>query len=62
MSIEKAREQCFFWDTQGLLTSEREYIAHHKQRFARKLPPMKQALASQQLKSRYLATLLAKAG
>jgi len=44
MSIEKARKQCFFWDTKGLLTSEREHIQHHKQRFARKLPAMENFL------------------
>lgn len=36
--VEKARKQCWFVDTQGLLTSERDYIADHKQRFARKQP------------------------
>lgn len=40
ISEEKARKQCFFYDTQGLLTSDRDYIADHKQRFARKLPPV----------------------
>jgi len=38
--IEKAREQCLFVDTQGLLTSNRANIAHHKQRYARDLPPV----------------------
>jgi len=42
--VETARKQCFFYDTQGLLTSDREYIAHHKQRFARKLPPVENFL------------------
>ena len=34
--IDKAREKCWFVDTEGLLTSDREFIADHKQRFARK--------------------------
>jgi malate dehydrogenase (oxaloacetate-decarboxylating)(NADP+) len=38
--VEKAREQCLFVDTQGLLTSNRANIAHHKQRYARDLPPV----------------------
>jgi malate dehydrogenase (oxaloacetate-decarboxylating)(NADP+) len=38
--VEKAREQCLFVDTQGLLTSNRTNIAHHKQRYARDLPPV----------------------
>jgi malate dehydrogenase (oxaloacetate-decarboxylating)(NADP+) len=42
--VEKARKQCFFYDTQGLLTSDREYIADHKKRFARKLPPVENFL------------------
>lgn len=40
MPIEKARERCCFVDTQGLLTSNRESIAHHKQRYARDMPPI----------------------
>ena len=40
MSLEKARQQCYFFDTKGLLSSDREYIQHHKQRYARKLPPV----------------------
>ena len=36
--VEKARKQCWFVDTQGLLTSDRDHIADHKQRFARKQP------------------------
>ncbi len=36
--VEAARKNCCFFDTQGLLTSKREHIAHHKQRFARDLP------------------------
>ncbi len=38
MSVEEARKRCCFVDTQGLLTSKRENIAQHKQRFARDLP------------------------
>jgi len=38
--LEKARERCSFFDTQGLLTSRRDNIAHHKQRFARDLEPV----------------------
>jgi len=38
--LEKARERCCFFDTQGLLTSRRDNIAHHKQRFARDLEPV----------------------
>ena len=41
---EQARKQCFFYDTQGLLTSDREYIADHKLRFARKMPPVENFL------------------
>ena len=44
MSLEKARQQCYFFDTQGLLNSDREYIADHKQRYARKLPPVENFL------------------
>jgi malate dehydrogenase (oxaloacetate-decarboxylating)(NADP+) len=40
MKVEEARKQCCFFDTQGLLTSKREKIADHKQRFARNLPQM----------------------
>ena len=40
MPIEKARKRCCFVDTQGLLTSNRESIAHHKQRYARDMPPI----------------------
>jgi malate dehydrogenase (oxaloacetate-decarboxylating)(NADP+) len=40
MKVEEARKQCCFFDTQGLLTSKREKIADHKQRFARDLPQM----------------------
>ena len=42
--VEKAREQCCFFDTQGLLTSRRANIAHHKQRFARDLEPVESFL------------------
>ena len=42
--VEEARKKCFFYDTQGLLTSDRDYIANHKQRFARKLPPVENFL------------------
>ena len=38
MSVEEARERCHFVDTQGLLTSNREKIANHKQRYARDMP------------------------
>ena len=38
MSVEEARKRCCFVDTQGLLTSKRENIAQHKQRYARDLP------------------------
>jgi malate dehydrogenase (oxaloacetate-decarboxylating)(NADP+) len=38
--VEEARKQCWFVDTQGLLTSDRENIAHHKQRYAREQPPI----------------------
>jgi len=38
MPIEEARKQCCFVDTQGLLTSNREKIAHHKRRYARDMP------------------------
>jgi malate dehydrogenase (oxaloacetate-decarboxylating)(NADP+) len=38
MSQEDARAQCWFVDTQGLLTSNRDRIADHKQRYARDLP------------------------
>ncbi len=38
--IDEARKQCWFVDTQGLLNSNRENIAPHKQRFARDLPPI----------------------
>jgi malate dehydrogenase (oxaloacetate-decarboxylating)(NADP+) len=44
MSVDKARQQCYFFDTQGLLNSDREYIAHHKQRYARKLPAVESFL------------------
>ena len=40
MPVEEARGKCWFVDTQGLLTSNRDYIAHHKQRFAREHPPI----------------------
>jgi len=40
MPQEEARKQCWFVDTQGMLTSNREYIAPHKKRFARDLPPI----------------------
>ena len=40
MSVEEARGKCWFVDTQGLLTSDRDHIAHHKQRFAREHPPI----------------------
>jgi len=38
IALEDARKRCCFVDTQGLLTSNRENIAHHKQRFARDMP------------------------
>jgi malate dehydrogenase (oxaloacetate-decarboxylating)(NADP+) len=40
MPLEEARAQCWFVDTQGLLTSNRDRIADHKQRYARDLPPI----------------------
>jgi malate dehydrogenase (oxaloacetate-decarboxylating)(NADP+) len=40
MSVEEARGKCWFVDTQGLLTSDRDHIADHKQRFARENPPI----------------------
>ena len=40
MSVEDARKRCCFFDTQGLLTSNRDKIAGHKQRFARDMPPI----------------------
>lgn len=40
MSVEDARQQCWFYDTQGLLTSKREKIADHKLRYARDLEPV----------------------
>ena len=40
MPIEEARKRCCFVDTQGLLTSNRDSIAHHKQRYARDMPPI----------------------
>jgi len=40
MPQDEARKQCWFVDTQGLLTSNRDNIAPHKQRFARDLPPI----------------------
>ncbi len=40
MPQDEARKQCWFVDTQGMLTSNREYIAPHKKRFARDLPPI----------------------
>lgn len=38
--IEEARKHCCFVDTQGLLTSNRDSIADHKQRYARDMPPV----------------------
>jgi len=38
--VEDARKRCCFFDTQGLLTSNRDKIADHKQRFARDIPPI----------------------
>ena len=38
MPVEEARKRCCFVDTQGLLTSNRDKIAHHKQRYARDMP------------------------
>ena len=38
MPVEDARKRCCFVDTQGLLTSNRDKIADHKQRFARDIP------------------------
>ncbi|MDX2417827.1 MAG: NAD-dependent malic enzyme [Xanthomonadales bacterium] len=40
MPVEEARKHCCFVDTQGLLTSNRDSIAHHKQRYARDMPPI----------------------
>jgi len=40
MSVDEARKCCCFVDTQGLLTSNREKIAHHKQRYARDIEPI----------------------
>ena len=40
MPQDEARKQCWFVDTQGMLTSNREQIAPHKRRFARDLPPI----------------------
>ena len=40
VSVEAARKQCWFVDTQGLLTADREKIADHKLRYARKQPPI----------------------
>ena len=40
MSVDEARKTCCFVDTQGLLTSHRENIAHHKRRFARDIEPI----------------------
>ena len=37
---EEARKQCWFVDTEGLLSSKRENIAPHKVRYARDLPPV----------------------
>jgi len=37
--VEEARKQCWFFDTQGLLTTNREKIAIHKQRYAREQAP-----------------------
>ncbi len=48
ISVETARKQCFFYDTRGLLTSDREHIQHHKQRFARKVAPVKDFLEASQ--------------
>ena len=44
ISAEDARKQCWFVDTQGLLTSDRENIADHKLRYARKLAPVESFL------------------
>ncbi len=38
--VEEARKRCCFVDTQGLLTSNRDKIADHKQRYARDIPPI----------------------
>jgi malate dehydrogenase (oxaloacetate-decarboxylating)(NADP+) len=38
MPVEEARKRCCFVDTQGLLTSNRDKIADHKQRYARDMP------------------------
>ncbi|MCP4045778.1 MAG: NAD-dependent malic enzyme [Gammaproteobacteria bacterium] len=37
---DEARKQCWFVDTQGMLTSNREQIAPHKKRYARDLTPI----------------------
>ncbi len=37
---DEARKQCWFVDTQGMLTSNRKQIAPHKKRFARDLTPI----------------------
>jgi malate dehydrogenase (oxaloacetate-decarboxylating)(NADP+) len=39
MSVDEARERCCFFDTQGLLTSNRKHIAQHKLRYARDMEP-----------------------
>ena len=44
MPIEEARKQCCFVDTQGLLTSNRDKIAHHKKRYARDIPAIESFL------------------
>jgi len=38
VSVEDARKQCSFFDTQGLLVADREHIAPQKQRYARERP------------------------
>jgi malate dehydrogenase (oxaloacetate-decarboxylating)(NADP+) len=40
VAVEEARKQCWFVDTQGLLTADRDSIAKHKQRYAREQPPI----------------------
>jgi len=44
MPVEEARKRCCFVDTQGLLTSNRDNIAQHKQRYARDMPPVENFL------------------
>jgi len=47
--VEEARKRCCFVDTQGLLTSNRDNIAHHKQRYARDMPAIDNFLEAVQI-------------